>query len=286
MSEEGKADWEIRLEKYFEQPVSEARVDGKLSGSQLQSLLIDIEKVVGEAKKFLAANMISEVRTQLDKVRGLLRVLERKASDAINEIASLLKAGVSEKILIEIYGITEEEIQKAKKLLEMMKTTSSIKLILVHDNTVVFETANYEEAVKRFYELQKEKGWYPPALAIFKQELPSSHSNPNNDGSPQTQEESITMQRIRCSNLREALKALNLVLVRAREKKELELESAVSKAMELIEKKLEECPAEWYEEFGESSSMDSSSGSNPDAEEGEYERLREKARVAKAETLI
>jgi len=283
MAEERKADWEIRLEKYFEEPISEAKVDGTFSGSQLQSLLIDIERVVGEAKKFLAANMISEVRAHLDKIRSLLRVLEKRAPGSIEDIASLLKAGVSEKILKEIYGVTEEEIQKAKKLLEMMKTTSSIKWVLVHDNTVVFETANYEEAIKRFYELQKEKGWYPPALAIFKQELPSSHSNPNSNGSPKTQEESITMQRIRCSNLYEALKALNLVLVRAREKKELDLESAVNKAMELIEKKLGECPAEWYLE---SSSNLSSSSSNPDAEEGEYERLREKARLAKAETLI
>jgi hypothetical protein len=153
----------------------------------------------------------------------------------------------------------------------------------VHDNTIVFETGNYEETTRKFYELQKEKGWYPPALAIFRQELPSSHSNPNSNGSPKTQEESITMQRIRCSNLYEALKALNFVLVRAREKKESELESAVSRAMELIKKKLEECPTEWYLE---SSSPHSSSGSNPDGEEEEYERLREKARLARAETLI
>lgn len=283
MAEEGKADWEIRLEKYFEQPVSEAKVDGTFSGSQLQSLLIDIEKTVGEAKKFLAANMISEVRAQLNKIRGLLKFLETRASESVEEVASLLKAGVSEKVLKEIYGVTEEMIEKAKKLLETMKKGSSIKWILVHDNTVFFETTNYEEATRKFYELQKEKGWYPPGLAIFKQELPSSHSNPNSNSSPKTQEETITMQRIRCSNLYEALKALNLVLVMAREKKELELESAVKKAMELIEKKLEECPAEWYEE---SSSKHSSSSSNPDAEEGEYERLREKARVAKAETLI
>jgi hypothetical protein len=283
MAEEDKADWEIRLEKYFEEPVSEAKVDGTFSGSQLQSLLIDIEKVVGEAKKFLAASMISEVRAQLDKIRSLLRVLEKRASGSMEEIASLLKAGVSEKILKEIYGVAEEEIQKAKKLLEMMKKGSSVKWILVHDATVVFETGNYEEAIKKFYELQKEKGWYPPALAIFKQETTSSHSNPNSSGSPQTQEESITMQRIRCSNLYEALKALNLVLVRAREKKELELESAVSRAMELIAKKLEECPSEWYME---SSSKHGSSSSNPDAEEQEYEVIREKARVARAESLI
>jgi len=283
MAEEGKADWEIRLEKYFEEPVSEAKVDGTFSGSQLQSLLIDIEKVVGEAKKFLAANMISEVRAQLGKIRSLLRFLEKRASESIDEVASLLKAGVGEKILKEIYGVTEEEIQKAKKLLEGMKTRSPIKWILVHDNTVVFETDNYEEAVKRFYELQKEKGWYPPALAIFKQELPLSHSNPNSNGSTKPQEESIAMQRIRCSNLYEALKALDLVLARAKEKGESELESAVSRAMELITKKLEECPSEWYME---SSTQHSSSGSNPGVDEQEYEVIREGARLAKAETLI
>lgn len=283
MAEEDKADWEIRLEKYFEEPVSEAKVDGTFSGSQLQSLLIDIEKVVGEAKKFLAANMISEVRAQLDKIRSLLRFLEKRASESIDEVASLLKAEVSEKILKEVYGVTEEEIQKAKKLLEVMKTKAPIKWILVHDNTVVFETGNYEEAIKKFYELQKEKGWYPPALAIFKQELPLSHPNPNSNGSTKPQEESITMQRIRCSNLYEALKALDLVLARAKEKGELELESAVSRAMELIAKKLEECPSEWYME---SSSSHGSSGSNPGVDEQEYQAIRERARLAKAETLF
>jgi hypothetical protein len=220
MAEEGKADWEIRLGKYFEEPVSEAKVDGTFSGSQLQSLLIDIEKVVGEAKKFLAANMISEVRAQLDKIRSLLRFLEKRAPESIDEVASLLKAGVSEKILKEIYGVTDEEIQRAKKLLET---------------------------------------------------------------STKAQEEPITMQRIRCSNLYQALRALEPVLARAREKGESELESAVSRAMELIAKKLEECPSEWYME---SSGKHSSSSSNPDGEEQEYERLREKARLARAESLI
>jgi hypothetical protein len=36
----------------------------------------------------------------------------------------------------------------------------------------------------------------------------------------------------------------------------------------------------------ESSSKHSSSSSNPDGEEQEYERLREKARLARAESLI
>jgi len=285
MAEEDKADWEIRLEKYFEKPVAEAKINGKLSGSTLQSLLIDIERTVGEAKKFLAANMIQEVKVQLDKIRGLLRALERSPSGSVEQVASLLKAGVSEKVLKEIYGVTDEEIQKAKKLLETAKKHTS-KWIIMHDNTVVFETGDYEEAVKRFYELQSEKGWYPPALAIFKQEHTSSEnvlSNPNGYASTKTQEESITMQRIRCSNLYEALRALDLVLTRAREKKEPELETAVSKAMELIAKKLEECPAEWYME---SSSRHSSTSSNPDAEEQEYEIIREKARLARAETLI
>lgn len=168
MAEEGKADWEIRLEKYYEKPVAEAKIDGKLSSSTLQSLLIDIERTVGEAKKFLAANMIPEVRTQLDKIRGLLMVFERTPSGSVEQVASLLKAGVSEKVLKEIYGVTDEEIQRAKKLKIAKKRTN--KWIIVHGNTVVFETGDYEEAVKRFYELQSEKDWYPPALAIFKQE--------------------------------------------------------------------------------------------------------------------
>ena len=115
MAEEGKADWEIRLEKYYEKPVAEAKIDGKLSSSTLQSLLIDIERTVGEAKKFLAANMIPEVRTQLDKIRGLLMAFERNPSGSVEQVASLLKAGVSEKVLKEIYGVTDEEIQRAKK---------------------------------------------------------------------------------------------------------------------------------------------------------------------------
>jgi len=220
MAEEGKADWEIRLEKYFEEPVSEAKVDGTFSGSQLQSLLIDIEKVVGEAKKFLAANMISEVRAQLDKIRGLLMVLGKRASSTIEEVASLLKAGVSEKVMKEIYGVTDEEIQSAKKLLET---------------------------------------------------------------STKAQEEPITMQRIRCSNLYHALRALEPILTRAKEKSESDLESVVSRAMELIAKKLEKCPSEWYME---SSSSHSSSGSNPGVDEPEYELVKERARLAKAETLI
>jgi len=220
MAEEGKADWEIRLGKYFEEPVSEAKVDGTFSGSQLQSLLIDIEKVVGEAKKFLAANMISEVRAQLDKIRSSLRFLEKRASESTDEVASLLKAGISEKILKEIYGVTDEEIQRAKKLLET---------------------------------------------------------------STKDQEEPITMQRIRCSNLYHALRALEPVLARAKEKGESDLESTVSRAMELIAKKLEECPSEWYME---SSCSHGSSGSNPGVDEQEYQAIRERARLAKAETLI
>jgi signal transduction histidine kinase len=120
VAEGGKADWEIRLEKYFEKPVAEAKVDKTLSGSQLQSLLIDIERTVASAKKFLAANMISEVRTELDKLRGLLKVLEKSSPVSVDLIVSLLKAGVSEKVLKEIYGVTDEEIQKAKRLLEAM----------------------------------------------------------------------------------------------------------------------------------------------------------------------
>jgi hypothetical protein len=118
VAESGKADWEIRLEKYFEKPVAQAKVDKMMSGSQLQSLLIDIEKAVASAKKFLAANMISDVRVELDKLRGLLKVLEKSSPLSIDLIVSLLKAGVSEKVLREVYGVTDKEIEKARKRLE------------------------------------------------------------------------------------------------------------------------------------------------------------------------
>ena len=91
------------------------------------------------------------------------------------------------------------------------------------------------------------------------------------------------MQRIRCSNLYHALRALEPVLARAKEKGESDLESVVSRAMELIAKKLEECPSEWYME---SSSPHSSSGSNQGLDEQEYGVIRERARLARAETLI
>jgi signal transduction histidine kinase len=144
MAEEDKADWEIRLQKYFEKPVAEAKVDKTLSGSQLQLLLIDIERTVGEAKKFLAANMVSEVRTQLDKIRGLLTFLEKRASGSIDEVVSLLKAGVSEKILKEIYGVADEEIQRAKKLLEMVKGGSLTEV----GNTNAHSFSNAQKSTK------------------------------------------------------------------------------------------------------------------------------------------
>jgi signal transduction histidine kinase len=121
VAESRKADWEIRLEKYFEKPVAEAKVDKTMSGSQLQSLLIEIERAVASAKKFLAANMISEVRVELDKLRGLLKVLEKSSPVSIDLIVSLLKAGVSEKVLREVYGVTDKEIEKARKRLEAIE---------------------------------------------------------------------------------------------------------------------------------------------------------------------
>jgi hypothetical protein len=44
---------------------------------------------------------------------------------SINTIASLLKAGVSEKVLKEVYSATEEEIQKARRLLEAGRSSPS-----------------------------------------------------------------------------------------------------------------------------------------------------------------
>ena len=268
MAEEDKADWEIRLEKYFEQPVSEAKVDGTFSGSQLQSLLIDIEKTVGEAKKFLAANMISEVRAQLNKIRSLLRFLETRASESIDEVASLLKAGVSEKVLKEIYGVTEEEIQKAKKLLETMKEESRIKWVVVHNHTVVFETGNYEEAVKRFYELQKEKGWYPPALAIFKQEHVSSHSNPHSGVEQKTRAKVnpiVTAAEWRELSTKEILDSIDIA---TRVLKDRTLTSEEKRYAGELAKGLMEI------------SLD------PEQEEEEYERVREKASRVRAERLL
>jgi hypothetical protein len=118
MNEEGKADWEIRLERYLEKPVQEAKVDKKLRSSQLQALLTEIEKAAGKAKTWLAANMIPEVKVELDRLRGLLKLLETESPSSIELIASLLKVGVSEKVLKEIYGATEEEIERAKRLLK------------------------------------------------------------------------------------------------------------------------------------------------------------------------
>ena len=118
MGEEGKADWEIRLERYLEKPVQEVKVDKTLRSSQLQALLTEIEKAAGKAKTWLAANMMSEVRAELERLRGLLKLLKAESPSSIELIASLLKAGISEKVLKEIYGATEEEIEKAKGLLE------------------------------------------------------------------------------------------------------------------------------------------------------------------------
>lgn len=267
-SESGKADWEIRLEKYFEKPVSEAKVDGTFSGSQLQSLLIDIEKTVGEAKKFLAANMIHEVRAQLNKIRSLLRFLETRASESVDEVASLLKAGVTEKVLKEIYGVAEEEIQKAKKLLETMKEESPIKWIVVHNHTVVFETDNYEEAVKRFYELQKEKGWYPPALAIFKQESASSHSTPYRNVEQKTRAKGnpiITAAEWRELSTKEILDSIDIAtrVVKDRTLTSTEKRFAGELAKDFMEISLD-----------------------PEQEEEEYEGVRERASRARAERLL
>ncbi|MBS7632780.1 hypothetical protein KEJ15_04050 [Candidatus Bathyarchaeota archaeon] len=268
MADEGKADWEIRLEKYFEQPVSEAKVDGTFSGSQLQSLLIDIEKTVGEAKKFLAANMVSEVRAQLNKIRVLLTFLESRASESVEEVASLLKAGVSEKVLKEIYGVTEEIIQKAKKHLETTKKESPIKWIVVHNHTVVFETSNYEEAVKKFYELQKEKGWYPPALAIFKRETASSHSNPNRGVEQKTRAESnsiVTAAQWRTLSTKEILDSVDIAtrVLKDRTLTSEEKRFAGELAKDLVEISLD-----------------------PEEEEEEYERVRERASRVRAERLL
>jgi len=113
-----KAEWEVELEKLTKPAPKETRADRTLPTEKLLEFLGDIEKAAAKAKSYLATDMSAEMRTELDKLRALLKVLEKHSPVSVDVVASLLKAGVSEKILREIYGATEEEIQKAKRLLE------------------------------------------------------------------------------------------------------------------------------------------------------------------------
>lgn len=175
MSDEGKADWEIRLERYMEKPVGEAKVDRKLRSSRLQALLTEIEKAAGKAKTWLAANMISEVRAELERLRGLLKLLDAESPNSIELIASLLKAGVSEKVLKEIYGATEEEIEKAKKLLEKRRRFRAWFTTPMGFERFVEVYAENKEEARKLAEKQVPKG--STFRYIYKVEESSSAEN-------------------------------------------------------------------------------------------------------------
>lgn len=113
-----KAEWEVELEKLTKPAPKETIADRTLPTEKLLEVLGGIEKAATKAKSYLATDMSAEMRTELDKLRALLKVLEKRSPASVDVVASLLKAGVSEKILKEIYGATEEDIQKAKRLLE------------------------------------------------------------------------------------------------------------------------------------------------------------------------
>lgn len=122
---EHKAEWEIELEKLTQPMPAEAKADRAFPTEKLQEILGDIERAATRAKSYLATGMVAEMRVGLDKLRAFLKMLERGSPMSINTIASLLKAGVSEKILKEVYGATEEEIQKARRLLEAGRSSPS-----------------------------------------------------------------------------------------------------------------------------------------------------------------
>ena len=120
-----KVEWEIELEKLTQPMPSEAKADGTFPTEKLLEVLGDIERAATRAKSYLATGMTAEMRVELDKLRALLKVLEKDLSMSVDVVASLLKAGVSEKVLKEVYGATDEEIQQARHLLEAGKRSSS-----------------------------------------------------------------------------------------------------------------------------------------------------------------
>jgi len=109
-----KAEWEIELEKLTQPMAPEAKADGTFPTEKLLEILGDMERAATKAKSYLATGMPAEMKVELDKLRALLKMLEGGSSTSVEVVASLLKAGVSEKVLKEIYGATEEEIQQAE----------------------------------------------------------------------------------------------------------------------------------------------------------------------------
>lgn len=120
-----KAEWEIELEKLTQPMPQEAKADGTFPTEKLMEILGEIERAATKAKSYLATGMPAEMKVELDKLRALLKMLEGGSSTSVEVVASLLKAGVSEKVLKKVYGATEEEIQQAKRLLEAGKSSPS-----------------------------------------------------------------------------------------------------------------------------------------------------------------
>ena len=120
-----KAEWEIELEKLTQPMPAEAKADRMFPTEKLLEVLGEIERVATRAKSYLATGMAAEMRVELDKLRALLKVLEKGPHMSVDTIASLIKAGVSERILKEVYGATDEEIEKARRLLEVGESSSS-----------------------------------------------------------------------------------------------------------------------------------------------------------------
>jgi hypothetical protein len=122
-----KAEWEIELEKLTKPMPAEAKADRTIPTEKLLEVLGDVERAATRAKSYLATGMPAEMKVELDKLRALLKVLEKGPSTSVDVLVSLLKAGVSEKVLKEIYGATDEEIQKAKRLLEEIEKSPPSK---------------------------------------------------------------------------------------------------------------------------------------------------------------
>ena len=75
---EHKAEWEIELEKLTQPMPAEAKADRTFPTEKLLELLGEIERASSRAKSYLATGMTAETRVELDKLRALLKVLEKK----------------------------------------------------------------------------------------------------------------------------------------------------------------------------------------------------------------
>jgi hypothetical protein len=183
-----KAEWEIELEKLTKPMPVEAKADRTLPTEKLLEILGDIEKAATRAKSYLATGMPAEMRVELDKLRALLKVLEKGPSTSVDVLVSLLKAGVSEKVLKEIYGATDEEIQKAKRLLEKIERSPPSKhskpLVPAEEwrkmtNEEVLKSVEVATRVLRGRTLTKEEKKYAAELSKDLINLATGESSPS-----------------------------------------------------------------------------------------------------------